>query len=226
MKDFQYITNAHPSYIENLYNDFIKDPSSIDGELRKFFEGFDFAISNSKDITNGTTASAAAAPVNTVQLDKEFNVYQLILAYRRKGHLVAKTNPIRERKDRQRRDGGAEHDERVLGRRGRLLKDPDPQRERGEPRPDERHELPCQDQQEASHARLSEEGIHEAQRDPTAAVVRSCRELKTGNVPSPWGRRYPGPVPDAASASSNVACGIIPMRRTWSGGSAETRRTR
>jgi 2-oxoglutarate dehydrogenase E1 component len=25
----------------------------------------------------------------------------LILAYRRKGHLVAKTNPIRERKDRQ-----------------------------------------------------------------------------------------------------------------------------
>ncbi|HVK96216.1 MAG TPA: 2-oxoglutarate dehydrogenase E1 component, partial [Flavisolibacter sp.] len=34
------------------------------------------------------------------QLIKEFAVYELIEAYRRKGHLVAKTNPIRERKDR------------------------------------------------------------------------------------------------------------------------------
>ena len=55
MKDFQYITNAHPAYIENLYNDFVKDPNSIDGELRKFFEGFDFAVSN---IGNGTVNGA------------------------------------------------------------------------------------------------------------------------------------------------------------------------
>ena len=33
-------------------------------------------------------------------LDKEFAVFRLIRAYRKKGHLVAKTNPIRERKDR------------------------------------------------------------------------------------------------------------------------------
>ena len=32
--------------------------------------------------------------------NKEFAVYRLIQAYRRKGHLIAKTNPIRERKDR------------------------------------------------------------------------------------------------------------------------------
>ncbi|RYD73242.1 MAG: hypothetical protein EOP53_20460, partial [Sphingobacteriales bacterium] len=41
MKDFQYITGSHPSYIENLYNDFVKDPASVDAEMRKFFEGFD-----------------------------------------------------------------------------------------------------------------------------------------------------------------------------------------
>ncbi len=100
MKDFQYITNAHPAYIENLYNDFVKDPESVDADLRKFFEGFDFAVSNTKSTTNGTVAPTANT-VNTVQLNKEFNVYQLILAYRRKGHLIAITNPIRERKDRQ-----------------------------------------------------------------------------------------------------------------------------
>jgi 2-oxoglutarate dehydrogenase E1 component len=104
MKDFQYITNAHPAYIENLYNDFVKDPSSIDSELRKFFEGFDFAVSsNGNGAVNGAKSQAVAPPpaADTLNLEKELRVYQLIQAYRRKGHLVAKTNPIRERKDRK-----------------------------------------------------------------------------------------------------------------------------
>lgn len=100
MKDFQYITNSHPAYIENLYNDFVKDPSSIDGELRKFFEGFDFAVSNRSSDLNDTKTPALHS-INTAQLDKELSVYRLIQAYRRKGHLVAKTNPIRKRKDRK-----------------------------------------------------------------------------------------------------------------------------
>lgn len=101
MKDFQYITNAHPAYIENLYKDFVKDPESVEVDMRHFFEGFDFAVSStipSTHVNNNETAPAAAtasAAVDIVQLDKEFNVYQLILAYRRKGHLIAKTNPIR-----------------------------------------------------------------------------------------------------------------------------------
>ncbi len=100
MKDFQYITNSHPGYIESLYNDFIKDPGSVDADMRKFFEGFDFAV-NSNAISiplNGKATAGSTAPGTDLQ--KEFAVYQLILAYRKKGHLVAKTNPIRERKDR------------------------------------------------------------------------------------------------------------------------------
>ncbi|MEX0635215.1 MAG: 2-oxoglutarate dehydrogenase E1 component, partial [Ferruginibacter sp.] len=100
MKDFQYITNAHPSFIENLYNDFVKDPTSVDPDMRKFFEGFDFAVSSSTPINNNV-AQAAGVPVNSTQLDNEFAVYQLIQAYRKKGHLVANTNPIRKRKDRE-----------------------------------------------------------------------------------------------------------------------------
>jgi len=98
MKDFQYITSSHPAYIEGLYQDFVKDPGTIDPEMRKFFEGFDFAVSNAKP-ANGAVATGSA-PVSAGMLDKEFGVYQLIQAYRKKGHLVAKTNPIRERKDR------------------------------------------------------------------------------------------------------------------------------
>jgi 2-oxoglutarate dehydrogenase E1 component len=98
MNDFQYITNAHPSYIENLYNDFSKDPESIDPAMRKFFEGFDFAVKNGNAAAaNKINGAPTALPAN---LDKEFGAWQLIEAYRKKGHLVAKTNPIRERKNR------------------------------------------------------------------------------------------------------------------------------
>ena len=98
MKDFSYITNSHPSFIEGLYQDFVKDPASVDPEFRRFFEGFDFAIANGKQPVNGATT--AAQPVSVPVLDKEFAVYQLIQAYRKKGHLIATTNPIRHRKDR------------------------------------------------------------------------------------------------------------------------------
>jgi 2-oxoglutarate dehydrogenase E1 component len=101
MKDFSYITQSHPAYIESLYKDFVQNPESVDPELRKFFEGFDFAISGG---VNGH-AVAATEPATSIagdgsQLAKEFAVYNLILAYRKKGHLVANTNPIRKRKDR------------------------------------------------------------------------------------------------------------------------------
>ena len=99
MKDFQFITNAHPGYIENIYNDFVKDPESIDSEMRKFFEGFDFAVSASTSLMPGKQNGQPAA-TNSGGLEKEFAVYKLIQAYRKKGHLVAKTNPIRERKNR------------------------------------------------------------------------------------------------------------------------------
>ena len=107
MKDFSYITSSDPVYIENLYNDFVKDPDSVDPDFKKFFEGFDFAIANNKDGTNGNAGYAAAdklaAPYTTtdgVDWKKELGAYRLILGYRNKGHLIADTNPIRKRKDR------------------------------------------------------------------------------------------------------------------------------
>ncbi len=106
MKDFQYITSSHPSYIENLYNDFVKDPNTVDTEMRKFFEGFDFAINSGvapaiAAPTNGASKTSSSNGAAVSSLDKEFAVYQLIVAYRRKAHLIADTNPIRKRKDRQ-----------------------------------------------------------------------------------------------------------------------------
>ncbi len=111
MKDFSYITNSSPSFIESMYQDFVKNPASVDPEFRKFFEGFDFAVANPNGHTNGaavngTTADAkngqpkAAPPTEATDWKREIGAYRLILGYRNKGHLLAKTNPIRTRKDR------------------------------------------------------------------------------------------------------------------------------
>lgn len=97
MKDFSFVSNAHPAYIESLYKDFIKNPQTIDAEWALFFEGFDYALNR----RNGNSVEGTVKPeVSGEQLAKEFSVYRLIQAYRKKGHLLAKTNPIRPRKDR------------------------------------------------------------------------------------------------------------------------------
>lgn len=96
MKDFSYITSSHPAYIEQLYQDFSHSPESIDPDLRKFFEGFDFAVSQ----IQGMPSNTALGKEVDIDWKKELGVYRLILGYRNKGHLLASTNPIRKRRDR------------------------------------------------------------------------------------------------------------------------------
>jgi 2-oxoglutarate dehydrogenase E1 component len=90
MDQFSFIANAESGYIEALYRDYQNSPEQIDPEWSKFFKGFDFAVARFEDDETGQKPFDPA----------EFKAYNLIEAYRRKGHLIAKTNPIRERKDR------------------------------------------------------------------------------------------------------------------------------
>ncbi len=119
MKDFSYVTSQHPAYLESLYTDYQKNPEGIDPEWRKFFEGFDFATSrvngNGKvgssqlAVGNGQSPigneqSAGANPKSEIRnpnLEKEFAVLRLIRGYRKRGHLLATTNPVRPRRDRR-----------------------------------------------------------------------------------------------------------------------------
>ena len=104
MKDFSYITSSHPQFIENLYQDFVRNPESVDPDLKKFFEGFDFAMASGTGSSNGGVSAGAAGAAAELPSDidwmREIRVYRMILGYRNKGHLIAKTNPIRKRKDR------------------------------------------------------------------------------------------------------------------------------
>lgn len=98
MEDLSILSNAHPSYIDALYQDYLKDQNSIDPEWKKFFAGFDLAY---KYAENGAQQNGATTAGNIeVVSPKEFKVLKLISGYRNKGHLLANTNPLRPRRDR------------------------------------------------------------------------------------------------------------------------------
>ncbi len=88
-----YVSNGNAAYISSLYEDYQKDPESIEFGWRKFFEGFDFGKS-------ATEAIHEVAGTNEMpsSLEKEIKVLNLIHEYRSRGHLFAKTNPVRERR--------------------------------------------------------------------------------------------------------------------------------
>ena len=101
MEDFSFVTNSHPAYIESLYNDYLSNPRQVDPEYKKFFEGFDFAISKEQGVNGNAVSRSSGATLDSNQLRKEFAVLELIKGYRKRAHLIADTNPIRPRKDRK-----------------------------------------------------------------------------------------------------------------------------
>lgn len=87
MDKFSYLGNADTSSIEDLFQQYSKDNSSVDESWQKFFEGFEFARKNYTESTE--------IPQN---VKKEFDVINLINGYRTRGHLFTHTNPVRERR--------------------------------------------------------------------------------------------------------------------------------
>ena len=91
MEKYSYISSSNSKYIDQLYIAYQEDPYSIDITWRKFFEGFEFYEKRQNTFK---------AP-KLQNLNKEVAVRELIHAYRSRGHLEAKTNPIRKRRDRK-----------------------------------------------------------------------------------------------------------------------------
>ena len=85
MDKFSYLSNGDVNAIEDLYQQYKKDPDSIEFGWRKFFEGFEFSRENYDD----------EVPENFA---KEFKVKELIEGYRTRGHLFTETNPVRQRR--------------------------------------------------------------------------------------------------------------------------------
>ena len=92
MDSFSYLSNADPALIDNLYQQYLKQPDSVDESWGKFFEGIDF---NNKQYPVKRNGNIQQAPE---ELNREFSVINLINGYRARGHLFTRTNPVRERR--------------------------------------------------------------------------------------------------------------------------------
>ena len=94
MDRFSFLNAVHPSYIAELYDKYLQTPDLVEPSWKAFFQGFDFALEHGSLEALGVETRNAVNP----QVLKEFQVIKLIDAYRTRGHLFTKTNPVRERR--------------------------------------------------------------------------------------------------------------------------------
>jgi len=112
MERFSFLSAVHSNLVEDMYQQFLRYPDSVEPSWKAFFQGFDFALENynNADIGEVETRSFAQkfedsgvciSEISNVSEDisKEFKVINLIEAYRNRGHLFTKTNPVRERRN-------------------------------------------------------------------------------------------------------------------------------
>jgi 2-oxoglutarate dehydrogenase E1 component len=95
MDKHSYLSNADGAALEGVYQQYLKDPASVDPGWARFFEGFEFARTK-LEVLPGVKPSTSSA--DNDQLRKEFKVLELIQGYRARGHFFTQTNPVRERR--------------------------------------------------------------------------------------------------------------------------------
>ncbi|HOU98454.1 MAG TPA: 2-oxoglutarate dehydrogenase E1 component [Bacteroidales bacterium] len=87
MNHQSYLSNIE--YINEIYQQYLIDPYSIDSSWRYFFDGF--SMRNHEHSTSKSN-------INIESIYDEFKVLNLIDDYRKRGHLFTETNPVRKRR--------------------------------------------------------------------------------------------------------------------------------
>tara|TARA_B100001093_G_scaffold213488_1_gene204778 strand:- start:360 stop:3113 length:2754 start_codon:yes stop_codon:yes gene_type:complete len=93
MDPYSFLNTAHTAYFAELYDQYLINPDQVEPSWRAFFQGFEFGIEESKK--NSVQNKNIEIPENILN---EFKVVKLINAYRTRGHLFTKTNPVRDRR--------------------------------------------------------------------------------------------------------------------------------
>ena len=95
--DFSHLSSSDITFIDSMYDNYRKNPESLDESWQRFFQGFEFS-----SIGFGSSEGTGEG-ISDAKLRSEFNVFRLIQSFRSRGHLLADTNPIRPRRDRNAR---------------------------------------------------------------------------------------------------------------------------
>jgi 2-oxoglutarate dehydrogenase E1 component len=89
METFDFVNRANAEYIDRLYEQYQKDPRSVDDHWKAFFAGFELGIDRN--------ASGAAPPAAVEGSDRSWataGIFDLVHSYRELGHFVATLDPL------------------------------------------------------------------------------------------------------------------------------------
>ncbi|MGD0946651.1 MAG: 2-oxoglutarate dehydrogenase E1 component [Candidatus Binatia bacterium] len=105
--DLDFITRANPDYVDGLYRQFLRDPSSVDEQWAMFFAGFEAAEG---DGARAAKLEIEIAPAGIARLEPApseppatgivpaaqwgLGVFELVHHYREFGHLIANLDPL------------------------------------------------------------------------------------------------------------------------------------
>lgn len=114
MDKFSFLNAVHAQYIDEMYEQYLQYPDSLEPSWKAFFQGFDFAsemYGEAQEVPDTSTQGKGVASQQILDhttrdtlpddIRKEFQVLSLIDAYRRRGHLFTQTNPVRKRREYQ-----------------------------------------------------------------------------------------------------------------------------
>ncbi|WP_257388862.1 2-oxoglutarate dehydrogenase E1 component [Tahibacter caeni] len=99
------LSGGNAAFIEDLYESWLRDPTTVSPEWQRYFDGFKgrgdrphsdaiARIAAAQKLNGRGAATAAAAPVNDAQAQKQAAVLKLVTAYRSRGHLAASLDPL------------------------------------------------------------------------------------------------------------------------------------
>jgi len=92
MKPFDFVNRSNADYIDRLYDQYQRDPRSLDDSWQAFFAGFDIGSAR-----NGSTFHSSIAPgidPDTLDEPHRMGIYDLVHSYRELGHFVATLDPL------------------------------------------------------------------------------------------------------------------------------------
>ncbi len=82
---FDFVNRANAEYIDQLHDQYLKDPRSVPEQWRAFFAGFEVGLERSS--ADGARPALPTGPLN-------MGVFDLVHSYRELGHFVAHLDPL------------------------------------------------------------------------------------------------------------------------------------
>src|SRR5215218_10305770 len=107
MERFDFVNRANAEYIDRLYEQYQRDPRSVDLTWQAYFAGFEYASGKNPGGSNGhkptqhsvpaaAQAASAAAAAATERADRNasIGIFDLVHSYRELGHFIADLDPL------------------------------------------------------------------------------------------------------------------------------------